>query len=149
MKKPLSLFIAIFITTFLNAQQPFSAKQQEIQQVVVNMFQALADRDSVALKSFCSPDISLYEYGQVWNIDTIIRKAITLNATADFKRTNSFQFLTTEADKNQAWVTYRLSSVITRDAKETNIQWLETVILERQNKEWKVKHLHSTVIKRS
>ena len=113
------------------------------------MFQALADRDSVALKSFCSPDISLYEYGQAWNIDTLIRKAITQNAAANFKRTNSFQFLTTETDKNQAWVTYLLSSVITRDAKETNIQWLETVILERQRKQWKIKHLHSTVIKRS
>ncbi len=46
-------------------------------------------------------------------------------------------------------VTYRLSSAITKDGKQTMILWLETVVLAKQKKQWKVKHLHSTVIKRS
>ena len=72
-----------------------------------------------------------------------------MNTAVDFKRTNTFEFVRTETDKNIAWVTYRLSSAITKDRKQITIQWLETVVLERQNKQWKVKHLHSTVIKRS
>ena len=48
-----------------------------------------------------------------------------------------------------AWVTYRLQSVIIKDNKQTTVQWLETVVLARDRKQWKVKHLHSTLIKRT
>jgi ketosteroid isomerase-like protein len=123
-------------------------RQQEIQQTVVKMFQAMSDRDSIALKSYCSPDVTFYEYGQIWNIDTFIRKAVVMNQSADFERTNSFEFINTESGKTSALVTYRLSSVIIKDAKKTNIQWLETVVLTKQRKLWKVKHLHSTMLKR-
>jgi hypothetical protein len=50
---------------------------------------------------------------RLWNLDTLILKAITLNQSADFKRTNTFDFINTTADKNTAWVTYHLNSVIT------------------------------------
>ena len=113
------------------------------------MFAALSNRDSVSLKSYCTPDITLYEYGQVWNIDTLIRKGIAMNQSADFKRTNTFDFIDTETGKITAWVTYRLRSVINRDAKETVMEWLETIVLAKQNNQWKVKHLHSTLLKRS
>jgi hypothetical protein len=149
LKKIIFLTIAISVTAFLQAQQPFSKKQLEIQQTVVNMFQALSNRDSITLKLYCSPDITFYEYGQIWNIDTLIRKGITMNQSVDFKRTNTFDFIDIETSKTIAWITYRLSSVITKDAKETAIQWLETVVLARQKKRWKVKHLHSTLLKRS
>jgi hypothetical protein len=149
LKKVIFLAIAISVTAFLHAQQPFSKKQLEIQQTVVKMFQALSDRDSIALQSYCSPDISLYEYGQIWNIDTLISKAITMNQSVDFKRTNSFDFIDIETDKTIAWATYRLSSVIIKDGKETAVQWLETVVLAKQKKQWRVKHLHSTLLKRS
>lgn len=149
MKKIIILTIAISVTSLLQAQQPISKKQLEIQQTIVKMFQALSNRDSVTLKSYCSPDITLYEYGQIWNIDTLIRKGISMNQSVDFTRTNTLDFIDIEICKTMAWVTYRLHSVITKDAKETAMQWLETVVLARQNNQWKVKHLHSTLIKRS
>lgn len=113
------------------------------------MFEALSNRDSVGLKANCTADITLCEYGQVWNIDTLIMKAITLNQSADFKRTNSFDFINTTTDKTTAWVTYRLQSVITKDGKQATVQWLETVVLVNEQKQWKVKHLHSTLLKRT
>ncbi|MBL7742750.1 MAG: nuclear transport factor 2 family protein [Chitinophagaceae bacterium] len=149
LKKIIFLTIAISISEFLQAQQIFLKKEQEIQQTVIKMFQALSDRDSTTLKAYCARDITLYEYGQIWTIDTLIRKAITMNQSADFKRTNTFDFIKTETDKTIAWATYRLNSTITKDTKETVIQWLETVTLVRQGKKWKVKHLHSTLLKRS
>ena len=71
------------------------------------------------------------------------------NQSADFKRTNTFDFINTTTDKTTAWVTYRLQSAITRNGKQEKIQWLETVFLVKERKKWKVKHLHSTLIKRS
>ncbi|MEO6405937.1 MAG: nuclear transport factor 2 family protein [Ferruginibacter sp.] len=149
MKKYSLLLIAISISALLNAQKPLKKSQDAIQQTVVKMFDALSNRDSISLKNYCSADITLYEYGQVWNIDTLILKAITLNQAADFKRTNTFDFLNTITDKTIAWVTYYLESTITREGKHVNIQWLETVVLVKERNQWKVKHLHSTLIKRS
>ena len=74
---------------------------------------------------------------------------IAQNQAADFKRTNSFEFINLNVDNTTAWVTYRLQSVIIRDGKQTTVQWLETVVLVKERKLWKVKHLHSTLLKRS
>jgi len=116
--------------------------------VVVKMFEALSKRDSIALKSYCTPDVTFYEYGQIWNLDSLIRKAIVTNQSFDFKRINSFDFINVESDKTSAWLTYYLTSVVIKDSKETVFHWLETVVLAIQNNHWKVKHLHSTLIKR-
>ena len=144
MKKIVLLIITISFSTLLQAQQLFTKHQQEVQQKVIKMFEALSNRDSVGLKAYCTADIALYEYGQVWNMDTLIMKAIALNQSADFKRTNSFEFINTTVDKTTAWVTYRLQSVIIKDGKQTTVHWLETVVLVKEKKQWKVKHLHST-----
>jgi ketosteroid isomerase-like protein len=149
MKKVISLFPAILCITLIQAQQSTTNKQQTVQQTVIKLFDALSNRDSVGLKANSTTDITLYEYGQVWNIDTLILKAITQNQSANFKRTNSFEFINTTVDKTTAWVTYRLQSVIIKDGKQTTVQWLETVVLVKEKKRWKVKHLHSTLIKRS
>ena len=148
-KKIIPLLPAILCIAFLQAQQPTTNNQQSVQQTVIKLFDALSNRDSVSLKNYSTADITLYEYGEVWNIDTLITKAITLNQTADFKRTNSFEFIKTNIDKTTAWVTYRLQSAITKDGKQATVLWLETVVLIKAKKQWKVKHLHSTLIKRS
>ena len=149
MKKISLLLIAFSISAMLMAQEQLSISQLAVQQTIIKMFDALSNRDSVSLKNYSAADISLYEYGQVWNMDTVILKAITQNQAADFKRTNSFEFINTNVDNTTAWVTYRLQSVIIRDGKQTTVQWLETVVLVKERKQWKVKHLHSTLIKRS
>ena len=149
MKKLLLLLPAILSIALLQAQPSTTNQQQMVQQTVIKLFDALSNRDSVSLKAHSTADITLYEYGQVWNMDTLILKAITQNKSADFKRTNSFEFINTTVDKSTAWVTYRLQSAITKDGKTSNVQWLETVVLAKAKKQWKVKHLHSTLIKRS
>ena len=149
MKKVSLLLIAFSISAIILAQEQPSTSQQAIQQTVIKMFEALSNRDSVSLKKYCTADIALYEYGQSWNIDTLILKAIAQNQSADFKRTNSFDFINTTADKTMAFVTYHINSAITRDGKQATMQWLETVVLVKERKRWKVKHLHSTLLKRS
>ena len=149
LKKTTLLIITLSLSTLVQAQKLFTIDQQEVQQAVVKMFEALSNRDSVSLKAYCTTDITLYEYGQAWNIDTLINKAIIMNTATDYKRNNTFDFISTATNKNTAWVTYRLSSAITKDSKQTIVQWLETVVLAKQKKQWKVRHLHSTLIKRS
>jgi len=148
--KKIALFLTVFsISTLLYCQESLTKKQERVQHAVVKLFDALSNRDSISLKAYSTTDITLYEYGQIWNMDTLILKAITLNQSADFKRTNSFEFINTMVDKTTASVTNRLQSVIVKDGKQVTSQWLETVVLIREKKEWRVKHLHSTLIKRS
>lgn len=149
MIKATTFLIAILCIVLVQAQQSTTNKQQAVRQTVIQLFDALSTRDSISLKACSTADITLYEYGQVWNIDTLILKAIVQNQSKDFKRTNSFEFINTTVDKTTAWVTYRLQSAITKDGKQLMLQWLETVVLVKVKKQWKVKHLHSTLIKQS
>lgn len=149
MKKIALLIILLTISTIVKAQQILSKDQLEVQKTVINFFEALSTRDSLSLKIYCTTDITFYEYGEIWNLDTLISTAITQNTATDFKRSNTFDFINTKTDKTTAWLTYRLSSIITEDDKEVTMQWLETVILVKEKKQWKVKHLHSTSIKKS
>ena len=142
------LFITLLFTAAATAQT-ITKEQATVQQTITKLFNALSNRDSVSLKAHSTANITLYEYGQVWNIDTLILKAIVQNQSTDFKRTNSFEFINTTVDKTTAWVTYRLQSSIIMDGKQLMLQWLETVVLVKAKRQWKVNHLHSTLIKRS
>ena len=149
MKQLLFLVIAISVTTLLRAQEPLSKSQQEVQQTVIQLFDALSNRDSVGLKLYCTDDIEIYETGAVWNLDTLVGIAIALKNVIDFKRVNTFDFINTAVNKNTAWATYNLHSVINGNGKQRVMQWMETVVLVREKKTWKIKLLHSTLIKRT
>lgn len=105
----------------LQAQQLFTKDQKEVQQTIIKMFESLSNRDTISLKANCTPDITFYEYGEIWTLDTLIYKAITTNTAKDFKRTNTFDFINTTTDKMMAWVTYRLNSVIIKDGIQATV----------------------------
>lgn len=149
MKRITQLLIALSITGLLQAQEGLTANQRAVQQTVMNVFDALSGRDSVSLKLYCADDVTLYEYGQVWNIDTLITKAIILNTATDFKRINTIDFINTTVNKNTAWATYNLQSAITSNGKQRFIQWMETVVLVKEKKRWRIKVLHSSMIRQN
>jgi mannose-6-phosphate isomerase-like protein (cupin superfamily) len=123
--------------------------EQEAQQAVIKVFDALSNRDAVSLRSNCTSDVRFYEYGEAWTADSLVNKAITRNTAADFKRTNRLDFVSTTVKEDVAWITYNLNSEITSKGKNFVVHWLETVVLVREEKKWKVKVLHSTLIKKS
>jgi ketosteroid isomerase-like protein len=149
LKKIIILILAIYTSILLPAQQQLTKDQQEVHQTVINFFEALSNRDSLSLKDNCTADILLFETGSTWNADTLILKAITLNTATDFKRINTFDFINTTVTENTAWATYNLYSEITRNGKQAAVQWMETVIIIKEKQKWKIKVLHSTLIKRN
>jgi len=149
LKKIIILILAIYISTLLHAQQQLTKDQQEVNQTVINFFEAISNRNSADLKDNCTVDILLFENGSIWNADTLILKAITLNTATDFKRINTFDFINTTVAVNTAWVTYNLHSEITRNGKQSTVQWMETVIVIKEKQKWKIRVLHSTLIRRT
>jgi ketosteroid isomerase-like protein len=148
LKKTALLFIAISVAALLQAQQPLTKDQREVQQAVTRFFEALSNRDSVSLKKNCTADIVLIEYGSAWNADTLISKAIVSNTATDFKRLNTIDFINTTVANKTAWLIYNLRSDITRNGKLSIVQWMETVVAVKEKKRWKIKLLHSSLIKR-
>lgn len=149
MKKITSLLLAILLVSSLHAQQSSSNDQPEIQLTVTKLFDALSARDAAAIRSQCTGDVRFNEYGEAWSIDTLISKAITKNTAPDFKRTNKLEFISTTIKGDVAWTTYNLHSVVIANGKNADVYWMETVILIRDDKKWKIQVLHSTRVNKS
>lgn len=146
MKVSIITVITVLFTIVASAQQSPSKSQRDVQQTIINIFEALSNRDAALLKNNCTPDVRFYEYGQSWTADTLIHRAITKNTAADFKRTNKLNFINTTLKGNVAWATYNLTSNITSNGKENVVNWNETAILLRTKKQWKLAVLQSTRI---
>lgn len=138
------LFILLVLLSVTAVAQKASKAQLAVQQTVENMFATLTNVDTAALKTFVTPHVRFYEYGQAWTIDTLIQKVMQSKSIPDFKRINSFQFVNTSINKKTAWVTYYLESTFTRNGKEELVTWMETVVLIKEKKKWKINVLHST-----
>lgn len=149
MKKTAFLIMAVSVAAWLPAQHLLTKDKKEVQQTVIDFFESLSNRDSVDLKNYFTADLVLFEYGSIWNADTLIRKAITLNTAADFKRINTIDFISTKVNKNSAWAAYYLRSEITRNGKQSTVLWIETMVLIKERRRWKIKVLHSTLVKRN
>ena len=149
MKKTFILFCSLAMSTMLMSQDSVSNKEAEVQQTIIKFFEAISNRDSTILKHYITDDILLLEYGSLWNVDTLIQKAIKSNTSIDFSRKNNFNFIRTNVHGKTAWVNYHLYSDIIKDRKQSSVHWLETVVMIKVKNKWKIKLLHSTLISRT
>lgn len=141
----LLLILAFHFTITTKAQQAGPVGQTAMQETVTGFFDALANLDVVKMKSYCSPDITLLESGQVWNIDTLALRVTKRKASIpDFKRINKIDFIETKVKENIAWISYFNQATISFSGKTTDIKWLESVVLIRDQGKWKISLLHST-----
>jgi hypothetical protein len=142
------LFLMATLLALNALAQSTNKEQPAVQQTVESLFANLTNADTIALKTVVTADVRFYEYGQVWTIDTLIRKVIQAKSIPGFKRTNRFEFVRTIIHHKTAWTTYYLTSIFTRNGKEETVRWMETVVLIKEEKEWKVDVLHSTNLNR-
>jgi SnoaL-like domain len=143
MQKIYLLFIGMLLSAMVHAQN-VKGEEGAVQQSIEKMFAALTNADTTALKFYCTGDVKFYEYGQIWTMDTLIHKVVQNKSIPDLKRTNSFSYVNTTISKKMAWVTYYLQSTVSRSGKEEMIKWMETVILLKEKKHWRISVLHST-----
>jgi len=138
------LLVTLLFTATAHAQTSSTQEQITVQQTIQNLFVALTNADTTAMKIFTTSNVRFYEYGEVWPMDTLIHKVMQSKSIPDFKRTNQFEFVSTTINKNTAWATYYLQSNFTRNGKEEPVKWMETVVLIKDKKQWKIDVLHST-----
>ena len=109
-------------------------------------FDALSALDDARMRNYLTSDFLLLENGEVWNADSLARNFSRMKGK-EFTRKNSFRYIRTEQAGNAAMVAYHNRADIMFNGKPIIIEWLESAQLERRNKAWKIKLLHSTPIK--
>ncbi len=134
----------IMVISHTTTAQNFNRQEGEVQKAVIKLFDAISINDAAGIKSSCTTDVKFYEYGQIWTVDTLLQKLTVLSGPSSYHRTNTFDFVSTKINGNIAWITYYLESTITKIGIPDIKHWMETVILIKEKKQWKVSVLHST-----
>lgn len=138
------LFTALlFFSISVHAQ---TGEQVKVNQSLTKLFDALAALDMNGIKEFSTKDLTILESGAIWNLDTLSRKVEQLRAV-NFSRTNHLEFVQTELKGNIAWSVYYNSADMIIDGIEVHRKWLESAMLVKEGKVWKVKLLHSTTLR--
>jgi hypothetical protein len=138
------LSFAVLLTTA--AQTKPSTEALPVQQAITGVFDGFSQLSLEKIMRHCTPDVTILEDGVVWNADSIAT-AFKRMEGVDFKRVNSFNFLQTEVRGNTAWTSYFNQADVQVNGKARQVRWLESAVLVKEAGGWKVKVLHSTVIR--
>jgi hypothetical protein len=139
------LFLALLLIDLGAKAQ--NTEQMKVNQSLIKLFDGLAALDMKVIKEFSTKDLMILESGVVWNLDTIAHKVDNLKAVS-FSRTNHLDFIKTEIKGNTAWSVYNNSADMIINGLEVHAKWLESAVLVKEGKEWKIKLLHSTSLKK-
>lgn len=139
-------FLAVS-TTFLSAQTQNSHHEQaKVNQTLIKFFDGIATLDMELINQCSTHDFLLLEEGEVWNMDTFTKELNKLK-TISFSRTNHLDFIQTEINGSSAWVVYNNAADIAVNEQKMSIQWLESAVLMKEGSDWKIRLLHSTIVK--
>jgi hypothetical protein len=145
MKKVFWAFFAVIISSGVYAQTMNDTDTSEVQQVIVKLFDGIAEIDSSKIAKQITRDFLLLENGLIWNSDSLIRVLKPMKSQ-QFKRSNEFRFIRHEVKDKMAWTAYYNTAYITFNGQKREVNWLESAVLVKDSTGWKVKLLHSTVL---
>ena len=147
MRKPFLLMVFLATASLsVNAQTQKSNEQAKVNQSIIKFFDGIAALDTKMMKQYTTKGFLLLEDGAVWNLDTLTSKLNPLK-TVSFSRTNHLNFIHTDVKGNTAWVAYHNAADVSVNGQKRNVEWLESAVLVKEGKEWKIQLLHSTRLK--
>jgi ketosteroid isomerase-like protein len=117
-----------------------------VKQVVRDVYSVFyADRDKQKYRSLLTEDYLLLDKGEVLDVEGDL--ALIPAPGSDYKRTDAFDFRSVKIHGDTSYAVYFLRSEIA-DKKNgaRNAEWLESAILRRDGKRWRMALLHSTRI---
>jgi ketosteroid isomerase-like protein len=146
MKKTLCAAILFFVLSVLHAQN-LSSEEKAINETLTALFDALARKDTATLKYHCTKDVIILEDKEIWNLDTLI-SLVGPNTDTSFKRVNRIDFIETKVRGKTGWTCYHNQANISRRGRQITVKWLETAIFVKEDRRWKMRVLHSTLVER-
>jgi predicted GH43/DUF377 family glycosyl hydrolase len=123
---------------------PMLGMAQQPAQSIQRFFDALSLGNRAGMQQEITPSFTLVENGEIWNLDTLVKR-ISKTKPADFSRINQLEILTTQEDKNSAFVLYKNKALIHAAGRDRQVNWLETAYFVKKQGEWKMANMHSSV----
>lgn len=145
MRKATLLFFFTLLMTSMTYSQ-IKINPSLVNQTVIKLFDGIAALDMGSIRQNTTKDFLLLEDGELWNLDTVTIKLSQFKGV-NFSRKNSLHFIKSEIKGNTAWVAYNNTADMTINGQQMTIRWLESAVLIKEGKTWKVKMLHSTTLK--
>ena len=133
------------ITLFTPLYGQTTTDEEQVKNVIVDAFQALADVDMGKFRSYCQPGFTLLENGEVWTVDTLEARMKPYIGSG-MKRINTLTFHRVSVKGATAWVTYNNQADMEIKERKRTSRWLESAVLEKSKGAWKLAMLHSTVV---
>jgi uncharacterized protein (TIGR02246 family) len=112
-----------------------------------NFFETAENMDYEGMRNACTPDFIVFEDGIIWTVEDWIDFLRPLEGKASIKY--DFRDLKKTRAGNTVWLTYNNVAEAEMEGSPVHFNWLESAVLKRQNREWKMAFLHSTASKAS
>jgi hypothetical protein len=140
------LSLAIRVAEAGTAKQqcaPIANAQSKVVNVIKQMFVAASADDLPALNAVTTPDFYAYDGGKRFTALTLmdfIKKLHAAGKHYEWNVTNPEAHIAC----NMAWVTYVNQGFIEDASGRQDMAWLESVVLEYGNGQWRMHFFHST-----
>jgi hypothetical protein len=119
--------------------------EQAVKKSITNFFNGLSHLNQKEIRAEVTNDFVLLEDGEIWNVDSLIQ-AIEPLRKERFERINTLEFQTISFSENSSWVSYWNTADIIVNGIRKKVRWLESAVLIKVGKSWKISMLHSTRI---
>ena len=136
--KVLSIVLLMLLSLGSNASEsPFKAVQ--------DLFAGMSAFDYQQMREVVTADFQLLEVGEVWTIDDLIR--VVKPSGKKYERRNFFNVIKTSTHGNLVWISYWNKAEFLVEGQKSEVAWLESAVMVKTDKHWKIQMLHSTRIK--
>ena len=135
----------IFILFSCHTDDDGQAKKDEIKNIVLNYYKALADKDLQKANTLTTGNFVLFDEGLIFNnevaIDSVKKmKPFTFKCTIDS--------LNVHVDKKDASAYYfRKADFTFSDGEKMSVRFLESATFNKEGDKWKLRFMHSTIRK--
>lgn len=152
MKRASIFLIASFLCISLHVSRTWADSelwqdqaQREVGAVVQEMFNALKTRNVTQYNKLVTQDFYLYDAGERLSREAfaeIVQESIAKGTKYDWKITKPEAHISSDL----AWITYTNIGLIESAKGKQEKNWLESAVLERHDKTWRIRFLHSTLV---
>ena len=140
MRTPKAVFLVLSLVFCTSVQSIESSPFDSVR----SLFAAMSAFDFTKMRSVVTADFQLLEDGEVWDVEILI-SAIRPGENS-YVRRNFFSLINTERRSDVVWVSYWNRATFTMPDNVSERVWLESVVLIKDQGEWKVQLMHSTPV---
>jgi len=138
------LAIGVLLVAGCTRRVPEADEPLAVRQTVSDYYAAFGGLDQQKYRALVTEDYLLLENGELLDIEGDV--AGMPSPETHPRRKDVFDFRSVKIQGDVAYAVYFLSSDITDDKGARSRRWLESAILRRSGKDWRMALLHSTRI---